>query len=208
MRLSALHTETTVPLNRMFSEPDLFDVGGQRSERKKWMHCFDGVTAIIFLVALSEYDLGLAEDQEVVSYSILNRLRESMNLFDSICNNKWFQKTSIILFLNKKDLFEKKLCTSPLSTYFPDYTGELNLSIDQLNGIWTIICYFRFAGGPSYDNGIAYIKTKFMALNRRPESKAIYCHPTCATDTQNMEAVFSDVTDVIIKNNLANCGLI
>ncbi|VEL20170.1 unnamed protein product [Protopolystoma xenopodis] len=41
----------------------LFDVGGQRSERKKWIHCFEGVTAIIFIVALNEYDLGLAEDQ-------------------------------------------------------------------------------------------------------------------------------------------------
>ena len=45
----------------------LCDIGGQRSERKKWIHCFEGVTAIIFLVALSEYDLCLAEDQEIVS---------------------------------------------------------------------------------------------------------------------------------------------
>ena len=45
----------------------LFDIGGQRSERKKWIHCFEGVTAIIFLVALSEYDLFLAEDQEMAS---------------------------------------------------------------------------------------------------------------------------------------------
>ncbi|VDP92833.1 unnamed protein product [Echinostoma caproni] len=45
----------------------MFDVGGQRTERKKWIHCFEGVTAIIFVVAISEYDLTLAEDQEVVS---------------------------------------------------------------------------------------------------------------------------------------------
>lgn len=45
----------------------MFDVGGQRSERKKWIHCFEGVTAIIFIVAMSEYDLTLAEDQEMVS---------------------------------------------------------------------------------------------------------------------------------------------
>jgi len=42
-------------------------VGGQRSERKKWIHCFEGVTAIIFCVALSAYDLMLAEDEEMVS---------------------------------------------------------------------------------------------------------------------------------------------
>ena len=45
----------------------MFDVGGQRSERKKWIHCFEGVTAIIFIVAMSEYDLTLAEDQEMVN---------------------------------------------------------------------------------------------------------------------------------------------
>lgn len=44
----------------------MFDVGGQRSERKKWIHCFEGVTAIIFCVAMSAYDLVLAEDEEMV----------------------------------------------------------------------------------------------------------------------------------------------
>jgi hypothetical protein len=44
----------------------MFDVGGQRSERKKWIHCFESVTAIIFLVAISEYDQTLIEDESVV----------------------------------------------------------------------------------------------------------------------------------------------
>jgi type IV secretory pathway TrbD component len=58
----------------------MFDVGGQRSERKKWIHCFEGVTAIIFIVALSEYDLTLAEDPEMVS---VNRRKIALaNLFD------------------------------------------------------------------------------------------------------------------------------
>lgn len=47
----------------------MVDVGGQRSERKKWIHCFEGVTAIVFCVALSAYDLVLAEDEEMVSQS-------------------------------------------------------------------------------------------------------------------------------------------
>lgn len=45
----------------------MFDVGGQRSERKKWIHCFEGVTCIIFCGALSAYDMVLVEDDEVVS---------------------------------------------------------------------------------------------------------------------------------------------
>jgi hypothetical protein len=45
----------------------LVDVGGQRSERKKWLHCFEDVTAILFCVALSEYDLVLIEDNKQVN---------------------------------------------------------------------------------------------------------------------------------------------
>jgi hypothetical protein len=43
-----------------------------------------------------------------------NRMHESLRLFDSICNNKWFVNTSIILFLNKKDLFSEKITRSSL----------------------------------------------------------------------------------------------
>ena len=46
-----------------------------------------------------------------------------MKLFDSICNNKWFTETSIILFLNKKDLFEEKIVKSSLKVCFPEYPG-------------------------------------------------------------------------------------
>lgn len=52
-----------------------------------------------------------------------NRMHESLKLFDSICNNKWFNDTSIILFLNKKDIFENKITKSPLNICFPEYTG-------------------------------------------------------------------------------------
>uniref|UniRef100_A0A8C2XI34 Adenylate cyclase-inhibiting G alpha protein n=2 Tax=Cyclopterus lumpus TaxID=8103 RepID=A0A8C2XI34_CYCLU len=156
----------------------MFDVGGQRSERKKWIHCFEGVTSIIFCVALSDYDLVLAEDEE------MNRMHESMKLFDSICNNKWFTLTSIILFLNKKDLFEEKIGRSPLT-----------------------ICYPQYPGGNSYDETAAYIQYQFEDLNKRKDTKEIYTHFTCATDTKNVQFVFDAVTDVIIKINLREIGL-
>lgn len=95
----------------------MFDVGGQRSERKKWIHCFENVTSIIFCVALSEYDQVLLEE------SNQNRMMESLVLFDSVVNSRWFMRTSIVLFLNKVDLFRQKLGRSPLNKYFPDYSG-------------------------------------------------------------------------------------
>ena len=156
----------------------MIDVGGQRSERKKWMHCFEGVTAIIFCAALSGYDLVLEEDTNV------NRMVESMKLFESICNNKWFVKTSIILFLNKKDLFKEKIEKSPLSTYFPNYEGP-----------------------NTYTDTLAYIREQFESLNVNQMTKEVHTHLTCATDTQNIELVFDVATDVIIRNNLTDCGL-
>ncbi|VDQ00148.1 unnamed protein product [Trichobilharzia regenti] len=45
----------------------IVDVGGQRSERRKWIHSFENVTSIIFLVALNEYDQVLVENQNEVS---------------------------------------------------------------------------------------------------------------------------------------------
>ena len=52
-----------------------------------------------------------------------------------------------------------------------------------------------------------YIQGKFQELNKRNGIKEIYPHFTCATDTHNVQFVFDAVTDVIIRNNLKNCGL-
>lgn len=110
----------------------MFDVGGQRSERKKWIHCFENVTTILFLAAISEYDQMLFEDESV------NRMTEALILFESICNSRWFVRTSIILFLNKTDIFKEKISRSPLHAYLPDFTGMhsiLTLSLNPLRGL-------------------------------------------------------------------------
>ncbi|XP_015279619.1 PREDICTED: guanine nucleotide-binding protein G(t) subunit alpha-3 [Gekko japonicus] len=174
--------KTTGIIETQFSFKDLhfrmFDVGGQRSERKKWIHCFEGVTCIIFCAALSAYDMVLVEDEEV------NRMHESLHLFNSICNHKYFATTSIVLFLNKKDLFQEKIAKVHLSVCFPEYNGSNT---------------FEDAGN--------YIKNQFLNLNIRKDDKEVYAHMTCATDTQNVKFVFDAVTDIIIKENLKDCGL-
>ncbi len=62
-------------------------------------------------------------------------------------------------------------------------------------------------GANNYDEAAEYIRTKFEDLNKKKETKEIYPHFTCATDTKNVQFVFDAVTDVIIKNNLKDCGL-
>lgn len=79
---------------------------------------FEAVTSIIFCVALSEYDQVLLEENGQ------NRMQESLVLFESVINSRWFLRTSVILFLNKIDIFKQKLPKVPLVNYFPEYTGE------------------------------------------------------------------------------------
>jgi len=170
-------TETTFEVGELTYR--LFDVGGQRSERKKWIHCFENVTALVFLVSLSEYDQMLYEDESV------NRMQEALTLFDSICNSRWFVKTSIILFLNKIDLFAEKLPYSPLGDYFADYTG-----------------------GDNYDAACDYLLHRFVSLNQAAATKQIYAHYTCATDTQQIKFVLSAIQDILLQLHLRECGLL
>ncbi|KJE92418.1 GTP-binding protein alpha subunit [Capsaspora owczarzaki ATCC 30864] len=156
----------------------IIDVGGQRSERRKWIHCFENVASIIFLVSLSEYDQQLFEEETQ------NRLKESLRLFDNIVNYRWFSKTSIILFLNKTDIFDEKIRYSNLRDYFPEYDGA-----DQ-----------------DGNHAREFILTKFADLNRM-DGKALYPHFTCATDTENIRFVFMSVKDTILQQNLKDYGL-
>uniref|UniRef100_A0A3P8X5H2 G protein subunit alpha 12 n=1 Tax=Cynoglossus semilaevis TaxID=244447 RepID=A0A3P8X5H2_CYNSE len=96
----------------------MVDVGGQRSQRQKWFQCFDGITSILFMVSSSEYDQVLMEDRRT------NRLVESMNIFETIVNNKLFLNVSIILFLNKTDLLVEKIRTVDIRKNFPEFRGD------------------------------------------------------------------------------------
>ncbi|XP_072020573.1 guanine nucleotide-binding protein G(q) subunit alpha-like isoform X2 [Amphiura filiformis] len=157
----------------------MVDVGGQRSERRKWIHCFENVTSIMFLVALSEYDQVLVESDSE------NRMEESKALFRTIITYPWFQNSSVILFLNKKDLLEEKIMHSHLVDYFPEFDG------------------------PQQDAQAAreFILKMFVELN--PDSdKIIYSHFTCDTDTENIRFVFAAVKDTILQLNLKEYNLV
>jgi hypothetical protein len=155
----------------------MFDVGGQRGERKKWIHCFDDVTAIMFIASLSEYNQVLAEDRD------MNRMKESINLFDNIINLPWFEQAKVILFLNKVDLFDEKIKKYDLSIAFPDYEGGLDR-----------------------EKSLEFIKQEYTDMND-DESKQIYTHVTDATNTENVQFVWKATNHILISNNLASSGL-
>ncbi|XP_069785779.1 guanine nucleotide binding protein (G protein) alpha v1 isoform X2 [Narcine bancroftii] len=171
--------ETQFKINSLIIR--LYDVGGQRTERRKWIGCFEDVRAVLFVAALSGYDMTLLEAPST------NRLQESLCLFNSICNNVFFKNTSMILFLNKIDLFQEKILNSGrhLRLYFEQYRGA----------------------DCDVDSAARYIASQFLSLSRSPE-KLIYHHFTTATDTSNIQVVFQVVIDTIVKENLEAVSLL
>ncbi|SPQ21050.1 0c41e8f0-0a46-4d32-a165-a61296cf708d [Thermothielavioides terrestris] len=165
-------TETIFDLGQLTYR--MFDVGGQRSERKKWIHCFENVNCLLFLVAISGYDQCLVEDKDG------NQMNEALMLWESIANSHWFTKSALILFLNKMDLFKEKLPKSPITKHgFTDYHGPPD----------------------DWKQASKYFMDKFRALNRNPE-KEIYGHFTNATDTNLLKITMGSVQDMIIQRNL------
>ncbi|PVF97735.1 guanine nucleotide binding protein, alpha subunit [Serendipita vermifera] len=181
----------------------VIDVGGQRSERRKWIHFFQGVTAIIFLVSLAGYDQVLVEDRTA------NQMQDAMVVWESICSSPWFEHTHFILFLNKVDLFEQKVLHSPIKRFFPDYEGKET----------------------SLEDGKAYFKRRFLSLhakaNRtlqelaksptRPkipvsttthDIRKVYPYFTTATDTDAIRKVMKSVNDIVLLDNLAESHML
>ena len=141
----------------------LLDVGGQKSERRKWINFFDNCQVLLFFAPLCDYELQLKEDPSV------NRMHDSLALFDQICNSHFFKDSVILLLLNKDDIFRERIRNKDLSVCFPDYTG-----------------------GKDYDKAGDFIKRKFLAVNKNPK-KQIYSNMTTATDTASIKVVFDSL---------------
>jgi len=165
----------------------MIDVGGQRTERKKWIHCFEDVLLVMFLAAASEYDQVLEEDHTE------NRMEESLNLFRTILSYHWFKNSAIALFLNKKDLLEEKIQTSHLEDYFPKFKE------------------FKTYKQQDYDAAMGFIKHMFNQQKKEVEAsrhyqdsntdgytRSFFVHETMATDTDNIKRVFGDVKKTIM----------
>jgi len=154
------------------------DVGGQRSERRKWLHCFDNVLAIIFLTAIDEYDMFLEEENE------LSRLDESLSLWNEVTSSQYFKPLAWILFLNKYDCLKKKIESTSLHKYFADISED---------------------DGRDLNKCVQYIRSKY--LDKYSGTPPLYIYETCAIDTNNCDKVFEAVRDSILLQALKDVDL-
>ncbi|XP_064156494.1 guanine nucleotide-binding protein G(s) subunit alpha-like [Anguilla rostrata] len=174
----------------------MFDVGGQRDERRKWIQCFNDVTAIIFVVASSSYNMVVREDDHT------NRVQEALNLFKNIWNNRWLRTISVILFLNKQDLLAEKVLAgkSKIEEYFPDfarYTTPDDASPEP-------------GEDPRVTRAKYFIRDEFLRISTASGDGRHYCYPhfTCAVDTENIRRVFNDCRDIIQRMHLRQYELL
>jgi len=153
---------------------EIVDVGGQRNERRKWFHQFEGVATVIFVTALNDFCKLCFEDGKT------NRMNESLDLFSDIGKNQYLEHATIVLFLNKRDLFDVVYATSreKMKEAFSDFTGD-------------------FDG----DEALKFIEFKFR--ERISSKRDLFVHVTTATDSRAMEVVIQAVKTSIANSLIA-----
>jgi GTPase SAR1 family protein len=161
----------------------MLDVGGQRSERRKWVNCFDGVSSVVFVASVSDYDQKLYEDDSQ------NRLLESLAMFEEVVNNKKaFGDAAFVLFLNKTDLLEDKLVKNKIllnsSGFFPSAPT-----------------------GTDLDAAKVWFERLFRERIHDPVRRPVHVHFTNACDTRQIDVVVKATMEAVLTTNLANIGL-
>ena len=211
------------------------DVGGERNERRKWIHSFEAVTCIIFVASLKQYCESLFEDEQQIG------LLENLALFNEIANSRWFKKTEIVLLLNHTDRFRENLTITPLTFCFGDeYKGRnyndynglsasdddtqvvfrcmsrillLVMKNDQLvipvDIVTIMMRYCEFNEwwlDLCYKDGIEFIKKKYLAIPKGHH--ALLIREVCAIIPEEIEKIMTDVQHKVLRSNLKRGGLV
>jgi len=161
----------------------VIDVGGQEAERRKWSMVSPKASTIIFLGALTHFDLPaqFAED------SGRTQLDESLDVWEELIRTENFQDSGIILFLNKKDLFDEQIEGSGknFKKVFPDYEGEATA-----------------------DGCAKFIRNLYVQRAKTAnENLHVTTHFTTAVDPTIMQKVFADVMLKLLQATIKDIGM-
>ncbi|KAF6753670.1 guanine nucleotide binding protein, alpha subunit [Ephemerocybe angulata] len=160
----------------------VFDVGGHRSQVTAWIPYFDDMDSIIFLAPISCFDQTLAEDSKV------NRLADSVTLWSEISTNPLLKSSNFILFLNKTDIFRRKLDAGvKLADYIVSYGKRPN----------------------NFESTTTYIRKKFADIqkDKSPVPRIFYCHLTTVTDPTSTRSILASLKEMLMRRNLAKTDL-
>mmetsp|Transcript_15440 Transcript_15440/g.19114 ORF Transcript_15440/g.19114 Transcript_15440/m.19114 type:complete len:381 (+) Transcript_15440:305-1447(+) len=185
---------------------EMYDVGGQRNERRKWIHSFENVTTVMFVAAVSEYNQYLYEDNNK------HRQEEAVELFRQQLCSQWFLDVPFILFLNKKDLFREKLPKIPFKVTEGD--EQRNIDFQGPECEMDRSPPYNTDGSDSsfencYDAALEYLKDIYVSQqDDLPVARkaGIYTHFTNSTDSENVERIMNSCKDIILRIQLSKFG--
>jgi len=163
--------------DRVFAELKwmLIDVGGQRNERRKWLHCLDDVLCLMWTVGLVEYQQVLYEEPDRV------RILESLDLFSKWANNKQFQHMPIMLIFTKLDLFEATYDEERFREVFPRFTGPKNTGQNA---------------------AVRFLVKEFKSrLEFRPQSSQVLTYTLDTTDPNDFEDMLHALRALVARHN-------
>lgn len=156
------------------------DVGGQKSERRHWDQIIERPDAVVFFIALTDWNLPTVGNPEVT------KMQEAMDIFKEVMEFDAFIGTFWILMFNKIDLFREKIQRVSLKETFPDYPG------DEKDG----------------DEAAKFIRDKFAALVPEDRKDSLQSHVTCALDTEQMKTVFGAMQTAVLERLMSSFGML
>ncbi|GAU96051.1 GNAS (guanine nucleotide binding protein, alpha stimulating) [Ramazzottius varieornatus] len=173
----------------------MFDVAGQRDQKGKWLQCFNNISAIIFVMPTSEYDVVLPNNPEDS-----NRLSESLTVFLNLWNSKWLTRKSVILFINKQDVFSAKIASgrSKLEDYFPDFRDYATPSYATSNP----------EDNPEVVRAKYFVRNEIMKITTASNTQHVcYPHFTTAIDA-SIRQVFDSCREIIYNANAQHSNIL
>ena len=180
---------------------DIIDVGGQRNERRKWIHIFHNVDAVLFVASLDHYRLVLVEQEQK------NAMRESLELFNETINGKWFKRSAIVLFLSKEDLHRRAIQQGhSMNIAFGD---TWDADREEKDSEFAMVDYVKMEDAEKDEellaravvSSIAFIKRLY--LNQRvDQSKEVFVHVCNTLDRKYVEKVYTDAQNYVVANYL------
>merc|ERR1712079_453664 len=121
-------------------------------------------------------------------------MEEALKLWKDICRKQTFQDKAMILFLNKKDLFEEKIKYRPLKVKFPEFKIKPK---EEARGMGEL------------EQSQEFIKQLFLFQNKQVNpTRHVYVHYTNATDTDLIKLLFQNIQHVVIKKSFELAGLL
>ena len=173
------------------SQFEFLDVGGVRSERRKWDQYYEAVDLVMFIVSLPGYYQCLVEDSNTVSLMVAffpidqvshlrnpkTQMREALKTFESVTKAEPLKHTPIVLFLNKTDMFMNRLVDIPISDHF-----------------------MNFKGGSDYPQACEYFAQRFRKLDRRENGK-LYFNLTNAGNIDMFQQTLRTLRLTAVKSN-------